>query len=676
MKKLILFFYFALIFVMAVATLVERLYGTSWVVGHIYHSPLFVSAWALLALLTVAVCCRVRMWRRIFALSLHLSFVVILAGAALSFLTGRKGMLHLRVGASTFQFIEEETRLTKELPFVLRLDSFWIETYPGTDMPSDYVSRVTCLPQKGKERHSDISMNRILAFQGYRFYQSSYDEDRCGSWLSVNYDPWGTPVTYAGYLLFGISMMGVLLVRRSSFRRLLDHPLLKGGAVGGLMSLVCMPSFAAGGGRLPVITDAEADSLAVRQVVYQGRVVPFHTVAVDFMRKLSGGECFEGLPPEQVVGSWMKYPEAWKYAPVIRMKSGELRRRLGLGEAGHVCLADLWDGGHYRLRDFPFFARPRQGKPSALEKAVMEADEKVALVGMLLLGAWLKPLPDDGSVKPLSVLAVKAELLYNRIPFSKWLFMFNLSLGFLSFGWMLYRSLRAASQPSYYNALQGVLMWLSLLFHLSGYLLRWYIGGRIPLANGYETMQLLALCILVVALVLRRRLAFIVPSAWLLSGFVLLVAHLGQMNPQITPLMPVLVSPWLGLHVSCIMVSYALLGFVWLNAWLGLCLPREAMRLMVCSRVLLYPAMLFLGVGIFIGAVWANVSWGRYWAWDPKEVWALVTFMVYGVAFHADSLPWMARPRSFHVYMLLAFLTVLMTYFGVNSLLGGMHSYA
>ena len=106
-----------------------------------------------------------------------------------------------------------------------------------------------------------------------------------------------------------------------------------------------------------------------------------------------------------------------------------------------------------------------------------------------------------------------------------------------------------------------------------------------------------------------------------------------------------------------------------------MCVPREAERLMLFSRLLLYPAVFFLGAGIFIGAVWANVSWGRYWAWDPKEVWALVTFMIYALPFHADTISWLRNPKFFHLYMLAAFLTVLMTYFGVNYLLGGMHSY-
>lgn len=219
-------------------------------------------------------------------------------------------------------------------------------------------------------------------------------------------------------------------------------------------------------------------------------------------------------------------------------------------------------------------------------------------------------------------------------------------------------------------------MGFALLFHLSGYLLRWYIGGRIPLSNGYETMQFLALCIMAIALLISRRYRQAVGFGFLLSGFTLLVSYLGEMNPQITPLMPVLVSPWLSLHVSVIMMAYALFAFILLNGVWALCVPREAERLMTYSRLMLYPAVFLLTAGIFIGAVWANVSWGRYWGWDPKEVWALITMLIYALPLHTDSLPWFRKPRFFHIYTIAAFLSVLITYFGVNFFLGGMHSYA
>ena len=163
---------------------------------------------------------------------------------------------------------------------------------------------------------------------------------------------------------------------------------------------------------------------------------------------------------------------------------------------------------------------------------------------------------------------------------------------------------------------------------------------------------------------------------FLLSGFFLLVSHLGQMDPAIGQVMPVLNSPLLSIHVSIIMMSYALLSLTFICGLLGLFLPSRAAELQALSRVFLYPAISALGIGIFVGAIWANVSWGTYWSWDSKETWALITFMLYAAAIHTESLPALNRPRNYHLYLVLAFLSIIMTYFGVNYFLTGMHSYA
>jgi len=153
------------------------------------------------------------------------------------------------------------------------------------------------------------------------------------------------------------------------------------------------------------------------------------------------------------------------------------------------------------------------------------------------------------------------------------------------------------------------------------------------------------------------------------------------MNPQITHLMPVLSSPLLTLHVSIIMMAYALLAFMMLGGIYALILiaigrSDDIETLTLLSRLMLYPAVFFLAAGIFLGAIWANVSWGSYWSWDPKEVWALITLMIYALPFHRQSIPQLQRPAVLHAYLVIAFLAVLMTYFGVNYFLGGMHSYA
>ena len=168
------------------------------------------------------------------------------------------------------------------------------------------------------------------------------------------------------------------------------------------------------------------------------------------------------------------------------------------------------------------------------------------------------------------------------------------------------------------------------------------------------------------------------PLGLLVAGFTMLVASLAGANPQITHLMPVLQSPLLSIHVLSMMISYTLFALVAMNGIMGLAFPgKEAsQRLMDISLVVLYPAVFLLTAGTFLGAVWANVSWGSYWAWDPKETWALITMLIYAAALHGGSLKAFRRPRFFHAFCILAFLAVLITYFGVNLFLGGMHSYA
>lgn len=681
LKRLLIAVYICLVCLLAIATFLEQACGTDFVEKYIYHTFWFCCLWGILAALAVMALIRRQLWKHLPTLLLHGSFLVILAGAMLTFVSSRKGYVHLTVGNKVGSFVEQESGRRIDLPFTLLLDSFRVEHYPGTEAPADYVSHIRIL-RSGQDTDSascsrTVSMNRILSEQGFRFYQSSFDEDKRGSWLTVNYDPWGIGATYAGYVLLGISMIGLLFSHRGEFRRLMNHPLLRKGGVFCLLLLA--GSMQVQGRTLPALSIRQADSLAYEQVIYHDRVVPFNTLARDFVVKLTGRPSYAGLTPEQIIGGWLLRPEVWQYEPMIYIKNRELCRLLNL-KTPYASVADLFDGQRYRLQDFWQGRQETGRKMSPLEKAIVETDEKVGLILMLQKGTLIRPLPKDGSVKPLPLSKIRAELIYNRIPFSKCLFMFNLTVGLLAFFHLVYCGLRHSSERSglsrRINRFLVVALYAAFLFQLFGYGLRWYVGGRIPLSNGYETMQFMALCTLVLACLFRRRFPFTVPFGFLLSGFALLVAHLGQMNPQITPLMPVLVSPWLSMHVSLIMMSYALFAFIMLNGILALCIRRHERMLMLLSRLLLYPANFFLGAGIFMGAVWANVSWGRYWAWDPKEVWALITFLVYGMAFHSKSLSAFRRPLFFHIYMIAAFLIVLMTYFGVNYVLGGMHSYA
>ncbi|MDR2039159.1 MAG: cytochrome c biogenesis protein CcsA [Bacteroidales bacterium] len=206
------------------------------------------------------------------------------------------------------------------------------------------------------------------------------------------------------------------------------------------------------------------------------------------------------------------------------------------------------------------------------------------------------------------------------------------------------------------------------------------------MSNGYETMLILAWFGLLIGVLTRKYAFLITVFSFLLSGFTLLVAHISSMNPQITPLVPVLQSPLLSIHVLTIMVAYGLCGFMALNSITSLIIwasgkkkpEKQAYieRMKETSELFMYPATFLMGAGIFIGAIWANVSWGRYWGWDPKEVWALITFLLMSFTFHSKTLSWFRKPLFYHIFVLVIFLAVLMTYFGVNYILGGKHSYA
>ena len=231
--------------------------------------------------------------------------------------------------------------------------------------------------------------------------------------------------------------------------------------------------------------------------------------------------------------------------------------------------------------------------------------------------------------------------------------------------------------------------------------LRWVVSGTVPMANGFETMLFVAWVVMLLSLVCAARLRVVLTFGFIMSGFFLLVSHISQMDPQISHVMPVLNSPLLSVHVSIIMFAFAMLSITFICAVTAL-LSALRLRLVrarggraadgggraesdgrrvlesyaVLSRLFLYPAVSALTIGIFIGAVWAERSWGQYWAWDPKETWALITLLIYVVPLHTATVASLRRPMAFHVFMALAFLSIVMTYFGVNYFLGGMHSYA
>ena len=685
MKRFLIVVYILIITSLATATFVEARFGTSFIKDFCYESSWFFTCWTILGIVGLLYAFRRKLWQRPAAFLLHLSFIVILIGAGITWTFGERGIMHINQGEAQQFFLKNDT-VHAELPFSVELQQFTISYYPGTTAPADYVSSVIVHNADGTKSNGEISMNNVLSHKGYRFYQTSYDENLAGTWLSINHDQIGIGVTYTGYLLMALSMIFLLFSKKSGFRKLLKHPVLQKTTFCFLLIFISFCGKPISAQEMvttkPIWEKVYADSASSMQVLYHDRIVPFNTLARDFTLKLYGKPKYKGLTAEQVVGSWLLFPDSWKNEPMILVKNEDLQSRLGI-QGKYAKYIDFFDeNNHYKLREL--WQSLQSENRSPLRKAVIEADEKIALITMLQQGSLIRPLPDDGSVKPLSNTKIQAELFYNKVPFCKILFMVNLTIGFLSLFWLLTQIVRNIStRKSKTELLLKILILCVLLFHSIGILLHGYISGRIPMSNGYETMMFVAWCVLLVAVLLRNKSAFIVPFGFLLSGFILLVAWLGQKNPQITPMMPVLHSPILSIHVSVLMMAYALYGFVTLNGCIALFFhakdnERHAETietLTVLSKLMLYPATFLMGIGIFIGAVWANISWGNYWSWDPKETWALITFLVYSAAFHTESVPKFNKTVFFHVFVLIAFLTVLMTYFGVNNLLGGMHSY-
>ena len=757
-KKLLFILYTVVILCMGVTTFIEKSRGTAFVSTAIYGSWWFSALWALLTA-TAVVWFVQRRVRRASVVLLHLSFVIILAGALFTHLFASQGMVHLRIGESVSSFIisNGERMHEQELPFTIRLDRFEVRYHEGTRAPSDYVSIFT-ITGDGEQEQGTVSMNNIFSRHGIRLYQSSYDQDGKGSYLSVNSDPYGIPVTYLGYALLFLSLVWILFDSKGAYRHLLSQVKrieMKGGkrlpdsghqniassfiyplsrtAIGiGIAAVVAviillLPHSTESGNSQYVLPKETAERFGKLYILYNDRICPLQTFAIDFTKKLYGKRSYRGLTAEQVLTGFIFWGDEWNKEPLIKLKGGELKSTLQLPAYCSVNTFFNSSMGGYILG--PYVQEYYRGNGDKFHQDVAKIDDKLQLVMDLRRGiplkifpfksTWYSPTdkyPDtmeeerqqymknifsilneqvhgkkiselNGTLDKMlkyqktfgpeaipSPTKTAAERLYNSIPLATILFMFNLSMGLLCLTFVLFG--RSFESKGRWIPISLIISFLTLTLCL---VLRWIISGTIPMANGYETMLLMAWMIMLTSLFLYRRFPIILIFGFLMSGFFLLVSHISQMDPQISHIMPVLASPLLTIHVSIIMMAFALLSLTFicgLTFLLQQLFASQQQELMLLSKLFLYPALTCLGYGIFIGAIWANVSWGTYWSWDPKEVWALITFMIYGIAVHDRSIPLLHKPSHYHLFIVFAFLTILMTYFGVNYFLGGMHSYA
>ena len=622
-KKVIFTLYILLVVCIGFATVVEKYRGTAFVGEHIYGAWWFSALWAVLTVASLAYIMKQHLYKRMAVMLLHLSFVVILVGALVTHLTAQRDTIHLRVG------IPYHLTSTSQIT----LKEFRIINYPGTDAPLDYQSVIL----HGNEQVL-VSMNKVGNIDNYRLFQQSYDSDGAGVSLGLSYDPYGIAITYFGYLMLLIGIIATLLSRHTQMRSLYRK------AITVALLLISVNVYAEE--KLPVIDKDIAHRMGTINVLYNNRICPLNTVATDFVTKMTGSASWNGYSADEVFFSWMIYYMPWEKELLLnnpKKKGAEDRKavvemfyngqftKIFPYRIGHAV---NWysPGGQVLPREIPvkeqFFIKQSM---DFLTEAIVTGQRDRAFEIIAKIKLFQRDM--IGDVLP-SENRTQAELFYNK--------------------------LRSIKFPVLITAQLG---------------LRWWLSGHIPLSNGYETMLFMAWVLLVLTIVLFRKFRFFLWIGPLAACCCLLVAMMTGSGSQITPLIPVLQSPLLSVHVMTVMCAYALFA---LQMMLGVYSfwTSKLERITALSQLLLYPAIFLLTIGIFLGAVWANVSWGNYWSWDPKESWALITLMVYAIPLHKASIGAFNKPRFYHIYMISAFLTVLITYFGVNYILGGMHSYA
>ena len=752
-KKIIFILYILVLVCMAAATIVEKSQGTDYAHAHYYGAWWFILIWAVLAALGAFYIIK-RKVKCASTLALHLSFIIILAGALLTHISAKRGMIHLRIGQPTDTYMaqdEEQGMKEEKLPFSLCLQKFEAKMHDGTNAVADYSSKFTVIDGDDKSE-GEVSMNNIYSHRSYRLYQSSYDEDGKGSVLAINADPYGIPVTYTGYALLFISLVWMLFDPKGGYRKLLKSPLLKKGALitalilsmGNIQTLHA--ESATGNLQNAVLPKETAEKFGELHILYNDRICPVQTFALDFCKKIYGARSYQGLTAEQVLSGWVFYGNTWANEPFIKIKSGEMKTAMNLPDYASLNTFFNREMGGYTIGQY--VQEYYNGQQDKFHQQAADIDDKIRIIMELREGVSLKVLPytftknvkatkDHSFIKagtttwfapvdklPLAVehqhalyiknvfsllygdvqkgnmdrvniffdkmlkyqevssgsslpskIQYQAERINNGFPFATILFMVNLTLGFIALFYTIYRMTKKR-EIKVLNSALPILLGVSFLTLTFGLALRWIISGNIPMSNGYESMLTVAWFVMLISILMQLRIRIVMVFGFLISGFFLLVSHINQMDPAIGQMMPVLNSPLLSIHVSIIMMSYALLSLTFICGIMGICLRSHGEELQALSRIFLYPALTTMGFGIFIGAIWANVSWGNYWSWDSKETWALITFMIYAVVVHTQSLQVFRKPLVYHIYITLAFLSIAMTYFGVNYFLTGMHSYA
>ncbi len=283
---------------------------------------------------------------------------------------------------------------------------------------------------------------------------------------------------------------------------------------------------------------------------------------------------------------------------------------------------------------------------------------------------------------------IEAEVLYNKYDIFKNLFKYYLYAGLIMFIFVIMEIFYPKKWVYYGISVGKILVLLLFILHTAGLGVRWYISGHAPWSDAYESLIYVAWATMLFGLLFGRKSNLTVAATAFVTSIILMVAHWNWMDPSIANLEPVLDSYWIMIHTSVIVASYgpftlgAILGLVALfliiftnNSNLNK-MKLNVKELTIINEMALTVGLVLLTIGNFLGGQWANESWGRYWSWDPKETWALISIMVYAFVVHMRLVPGLSNRFAFNWVAIIAFGSILFTYFGVNFYLSGLHSYA
>ena len=748
--------------VMAFATYVEKVYGANAARFFIYNTWWFelIFAIAMIHILGRIFLQKLYKRKKLTIFLFHLAFVFIILGAGITRYFGVEGLMHIREGETSNQFVivdnnqfDNKIRNEKqvEIPFSLKLEKFIIHRYPGSNSPSSFISNIIVIDSKNNiEKPYSIYMNHILKYRGYRFFQSSYDKDEKGTILSVSNDKFGIFVTYSGYLLMIICLVLSLLNKHSLFRSITINQLnTKSNKVAGIVIILFLfstVSFA--NNQKLVVSKQQANDFG--KILVQdktGRTEPLYTLSNDILRKISKKNSIDGLNPVQVFLGFYYDFEHWKNVPVIKVSNNEIKKIIGIN-SDYAAFTDFIDisRNSYKLANQLQIAYTKPaGARNKFDKEIIKVDERINICFMMYTGDLLKifPVSDStnlwhspqdahffarssedslylsniislyykdilnksekkskylNSIKLYqrrfagyeipSEFKINTEIVYYKLNIFERLFPLYASIGLVLFIFLVLAIIRREKNNSIVIKIIKWILFTAFLFHSTALIVRWYISSHAPMSNGYETMIFISWVTILAGFVFHKRSTLVLTATSILASLTLLVAHLSFMDPEITNLVPVLKSFWLTLHVSVITGSY---GFLGLSAVIGIItmilysiisednkkeIYKSIQELTIINYKSLTIGLYLLTIGTFLGAVWANESWGRYWGWDPKETWSLITIIVYSFVIHSRTIEYFRSVFVFNLISLFAFSSVLMTYFGVNYFLSGLHSYA